>query len=79
MVFDDVTCSRKVNVFPAIKPGKKIRFWGYRSDGRVHRWEASQSATVLEGPPDKSPVGERCKKDEETNPIKEPKKPPVEP
>jgi len=50
VVFDDIKCSRSVKWVPTIKPGASIRYWGYRSDGRTHKWEASQSQTVLEGP-----------------------------
>ena len=39
---------------------KKIRVWGYRSDGNVHVWEASNSGDYeLEGPEDTSPT-EAC-------------------
>jgi len=55
-VFDNVHCSRSVSDAPEIAPGSEVRFWGYRSDGRNHSWEASQSKTVLEGPVDSSPT-----------------------
>jgi hypothetical protein len=35
VVFDDIKCSRVVTD-TAFKPGTKIRFWGYRSNGRSH-------------------------------------------
>jgi len=55
-IFDDVSCSRSVSSVPEIVPGAEVRFWGYRSDGRTHTWEASKSKSVLEGPADESPT-----------------------
>jgi len=56
VIFDDVSCSRSVSSVPEFAPGAEVRFWGYRSDGRTHTWEASASKSVLEGPKDESPT-----------------------
>lgn len=60
VVFDDIKCSRQISSLPHFKPGARVRFWGYRSDNSAHFWEGAGSNTVLEGPKDKSPVGQNC-------------------
>ena len=48
--------------------GKKVRAWGYRSDGNVHVWEPGISGDFkLDGPEDTSPT-EACGGGNNSNP-----------